>query len=205
MAIEFVASSRTASTTVAVPAVLAGDLILALLFRTASPSQPSQPTNYQTLWTSGNNGGRVVYRQVLTDMAAGTFYSEFTQKAVVAVYRGCHPDTPIGNFAISGRLSRTVLPFGAVPVSSPAQQKIVAMCSRNQLDFSTDLTETDLPGFTNQGSYLDGAVWDADLSSFAGGSVTFSGAELTIAVALGLVPAEGAPSRRRSPLLLTPW
>lgn len=204
MAIEFVAAVATpgATASVIVPARLAGDLIVIFALRASSVLALGTPSGYTSLdATSATN---LIYRFAPSDGDESTVTVSSAQRSVTAIYRGVNTDTPFQNQSAVGRLARTVFSIGSMPATDPAMARVVSMFASGTT--TSILSDPPIAGFTTRAYGASGWVGELAASEFAGASSDTFTSSICAFARFGLVAAEGgAPSRRRSPLLLTPW
>lgn len=201
MAIEVVASASSYSSTVNVPAVVAGDLIVLLLLRNSSSSQPTNPSGFTSLYTG--SGSRLAYKVATEDAASGSVVSEFTQAAIAVVYRGVNVVTPFSATQFGGRASRSSFTVSERTETSPSASLFALLFCAS--DAIAALTPPPLPEFVTEMHSAAGYAGHLAASSLTGGSVTMNGSYVSTWAVLGLVPAESSDERQRSRLILTPW
>ena len=201
MAIEFVAAAATSGAAAIVPARLAGDLIVIFALRTSSQLGLGTPSGYTSLYAG--TSARLIYSFAPSDGDEGTVTVSNAQRSVTAIYRGVNTDTPFQNVS-GGRGVRTVFSVDSMPATDPATAKVVSVFASGAT--TSLLSDPPLAGFTTRAYDVSGWVGDLDASEFAGASSDTFAPTFCGFAQFGLVPAEGgAPSRRRSPLMLTPW
>lgn len=202
MAIDVVGSASGVSTTVNLPARLAGDLLLVAALRTSSSSQPSLPVGFTSLYAG--NGARVYYQFATADSAASTVFADFTQRSIAVAYRGVDSDAPFGQTEYGNRATRSTITASAMGATDPATNLIAFLMCSNAA--STDLTPPPFAGFVTERLTAQAYAGHLTAGTFAGGTATLNASTMSSWAMIGLVPAGGAaPVRRRSPLLLTPW
>lgn len=201
MAVEVVASASSFSSTVSVPDVVAGDLIVLLLLRNSSSSQPANPSGFTSLYTA--SGSRLAYKVATEDAASGSVSSAYTQAAITVVYRGVNVATPFSATQFGGRASRSSFTVSERSESSPSASLFALLFCAS--DGIAALTPPPLPAFVTESHSAAGYAGHLAASSLTGGSVTMKGSYVSTWAVLGLVPAESGGGRQRSRLILTPW
>ena len=203
MTIQIVGSATsivTSSPKVSVPEVLAGDLIVLLLLRYTSSSQPANPSGFTSLYTG--SGSRLSYRVAAADSQATSVTSEYTQRAVVAVFRGVNPTTPFSETQFGGRDTRASFSVAGMSSASPRASQFALLFSAS--DGIAALTPPPLPDFVIERHETAGYIGYVAGEALAGGVVSMNGSYVSTWAVIGLVPIT-APERQRSRLILTPW
>lgn len=206
MAIEFLSYAIGSSASVTVPAVLAGDLILVISYRSNSGTITTPFSGFSSAVSAsgGSNSVNVMWKVAPTDAGSENVGTNIPgQRLRAVVYRGCDPDSPIGQTSAFAA-SNTTPVYGEVASNTPAHGLIFGF-AETQSSVPASVGTTPPTGmsarYSTAGLMLsDGAIETHAEESLAAGT---SGRWATALV--GLVPASGAPARRRSPLLLSPW
>lgn len=208
MPITFVgggSSGSSASTVFPIPAVEAGDLILAHSIRTSSTAAIGAPEGFEVL-REISASSKVFYK--FADAAADATNSpsiSSAQRHVCVVYRGVDPITPFGDAQYFGKAYASSLALNSFSASTPPADEFVFMLPSNNTPLL--LSAADMSGFTQRASNVGGEAYSWPGPTFPGRTLalTSGGSIISTATFIGLIAAGGTSERQRSRLILTPW
>lgn len=118
MAITFVGQASAQGSSVALPAHVAGDLLVIFAYSESTAVAPSQPAGWtQINFGSGNsNGHRVAYKIATSSAEVSGTWTTATQIAV-SVYRGAHQTAPIGGVGSTTNVADIIIPAATLEAS----------------------------------------------------------------------------------------
>ncbi len=153
MAISYVGSASSSTTTITPPTHQAGDLFLILAFRDGSSSTPSMPLDYTQIKTvTANSAGAMwAYKLATSASETGGTWTNATG-LLLMVYRGTDNITPIGGSSTNTAASTTVT-YGATNMADTTGNSwVVGAAATRSIDTTIETPPT---GMTNRLSLLD--------------------------------------------------
>lgn len=183
MALSFIGVSTSSATTCAIPAHVAGDLIIIVATQSSTGGAviPTCPAPFTTIFSGQGLGSSPSSANIIVGWmiatGSGTTSGTWTtaNKMTAAVYRGAHPTAPIGNVGSPvGQLANTLGTF-----ATPTLTTMAASGSWVLYAFSA-AQATDAPpvSLTNRSNVTGNGLFDSNaaVSTWAGDTHTLTGA-----------------------------